>query len=77
MIYLDVSSSPKGCLYSPILRCFGSVKDKRNEDTHQLGRNEHEHETQSCQLEKNGIDQGNRSDQKQINADQVLGSDRR
>ena len=30
--------------------------DKRDKDTHQLGQNEHEHETQSCQLEKNVID---------------------
>ena len=38
--------------------------DKRDKDTHQLGQNEHEHETQSCQLENNVIDQENRSDQK-------------
>ena len=38
--------------------------NQRNKDTHQLGQNEHEHETQSCQLEKNVIDQENRSDQK-------------
>ena len=33
--------------------------DKRDKDTHQLGQNEHEHKTQSCQLEKNVIDQEN------------------
>ena len=32
--------------------------------THQSGRNGYEHQTQSCQLEKEFIDQENRSDQK-------------
>ena len=32
--------------------------------THQFGRNGYEHQTQSCQLEKEFIDQENRSDQK-------------